>query len=321
MTHPQQTLETWRTHYRSLGLSESDLPFMHYQPDLSTGLLLLHGSAATPCNHRALGQLLLGQGFTVLAPLLAGHEDLPKLQSGAISWQDCYHSAEQALDFLSQWVERVFVVGSSFGGSLAYLLGIHRRDTVAGVVALSAPALNSERYRPSSPWMYQVTACTAEVEHTLHRLQVPSLVLHGADDPSVKVKNALYAFEQISAPCKKLMLYDGMGHSLGFGFNTPEVAGDIARFAHTCWQPLPVQFELADQGYESVALAGEFNGWTAHSLPLNCSNGTWHLSLDLPPGVHQYKFVVNGQNWILNPQGDSVLTPHGERNSVIRVGY
>jgi esterase/lipase len=321
MPTPQETVEAWRETYRSQGLNESDLPFIHYQADLSTGLLLLHGSAATPCNHRALGQLLLGQGLSVVAPLMAGHENPTLLQSGAISWQDCYRSAEYALDFLSQFVQKVFVVGSSFGGSLAYLLGIHRPDKVSGVIALSAPALNSDRYRPSSPWMHEVTACTAEVEHSLHNLQLPTLVLHGADDPSVKVKNALYAYEQISAPCKKMILYQGMGHSLGFGFNTPEVAGDISRFVRTCWQPMPVRFELADHGFESVYLSGEFNGWAGHTLPLKKAQGVWSLQLDLPPGVHQYKLVINGQSWILDPQADSVLTPYGERNSVVRVGY
>ncbi|PIQ22996.1 hypothetical protein COW36_01795 [bacterium (Candidatus Blackallbacteria) CG17_big_fil_post_rev_8_21_14_2_50_48_46] len=320
MKNPLETLEGWREHYRLQGLAESDLPFLYYQPDLATGLLLLHGSAATPCNHRALGQLLFGQGFSVLAPVLAGHENPAQLQSGAISWQDCYHSAEEALDWLSQYVQRIFVVGSSFGGSLAYLLGIHRSDRVSGVIALSAPSLNSGRYRPPTPWMHQVTACTSEVEHTLHRLEVPTLVMHGADDPAVKVKNALYAFEQIAAPCKKLLLYQGMGHSLGFGFNTPEVAGDIAGFIRRSWEPIPSRFSLADADFESVYLAGEFNRWEAHSLPLKKEKGVWTRLLELPPGVHQYKFVIDGKNWVLDPEADSVLTPYAERNSVIRVG-
>ncbi len=319
MSTPQEDLENWRQHYRKAGLAESDLPFMHYQSDFSTGVLLLHGSAATPCNHRALGQLLFGHGFNAFAPVLAGHENPERLQSGVISWQDCYHSAAEALDWLSQFCERVFVAGSSFGGSLAYLLGIHRPEQVAGVIALSAPALNSERYHPSSAWMQQVTACTAEVEHSLCRLHVPSLILHGADDPWVKTRNALYAHAQIPAPCKKLILYQGMGHSLGFGFNTPEVAEDLSRFIRSCWQPLPASFELRDAGYHSVSLAGEFNGWNHHSHPLSLVQGVWQGHIELPPGVHQYKFVIDGQHWIQDPEADSVVTPYAERNSVKRI--
>lgn len=320
MNTPQESVESWREYYRVQGLSESDLPFLHYQPDFTTGLLLLHGSAATPCNHRALGQLLFGQGFTTLAPVLAGHENPARLESGSVHWQDCYYSAEEALDWLSQYCQRIFVVGSSFGGSLAYLLGIHRPDRVSGVIALSAPALNSDRYRPPTPWMHQVAACTAEVEHSLHRLEVPTLVQHSADDPWVKVKNALYAYEQIASPCKKLILYQGMGHSLGFGFNTPEVAEDIARFVQSCWEPVAVRFQLQDAGYGSVCVAGEFNRWESHSQPLKLENGVWQALLELPPGVHQYKFVINGQQWVCDPEADAVLTPYGERNSVKRAG-
>ena len=319
MSTPQETLENWRQQYRSEGLAESDLPFVHAQADFSTGILLLHGSAATPCNHRALGQLLFGHGFNTFAPVLAGHESPERLQSGAISWQDCYHSAAEALDWLAQFCQRVFVAGSSFGGSLAYLLGIHRPEHVAGVIALSAPALNSERHRPTSAWMQQVAACTAEVEHSLYRLNLPTLILHGADDPWVKARNALYAYEQIAAPCKKLILYQGMGHSLGFGFNTPEVADDLSRFVRSCWQPVSAQFELADAGYGSVSLAGEFNTWNGHSHPLQLENGVWRCTLALPPGVHQYKFVIEGQHWIQDPEADSVVTPHAERNSVRRI--
>lgn len=319
MSNLQETVEKWRAYYRSQGLSENDLPFLHYQPEFTIGLLLLHGSAATPCNHRALGQLLFGQGFTTLAPLLAGHDNPTQLQSGQISWQDCYHSAEEALDWLSQYCQQVFVVGSSFGGSLAYLLGIHRPDRVSGVVALSAPALNSERYRPPTPWMYQVAACTAEVEHSLQRLEVPTLILHGANDPWVKVKNALYAYEQIAAPCKKLILYQGIGHSLGFGFNTPEVAEDIARFVRNCWEPIPVRFQLQDAGYHSVHLAGEFNRWESHSHPLKLEDGVWQILIVLPPGVHQYKFVINGQQWICDPEAEKIPTPYGAYNSIKRV--
>ncbi|MCV4639432.1 glycogen-binding domain-containing protein, partial [Escherichia coli] len=44
----------------------------------------------------------------------------------------------------------------------------------------------------------------------------------------------------------------------------------------------------------SVSLRGSFNNWA--ELPMNKQdNGTWSLSVELEPGVVQYKFFINGQ--------------------------
>src|SRR3982750_2381787 len=96
-----EALETQRQALRAQGVAETDLPFALWQPDFRTGVLLLHGSAATPCNHRALGQHLYGWGYSVYAPMLAGHESPARLHSGEVSWQECYFSAAAAFDALA----------------------------------------------------------------------------------------------------------------------------------------------------------------------------------------------------------------------------
>ena len=47
---------------------------------------------------------------------------------------------------------------------------------------------------------------------------------------------------------------------------------------------------------KEVFVAGTFNDWNPRSHPLkrNC-DGHWVLPLDLPPGRHEYKFVIDGQ--------------------------
>ncbi len=72
-----------------------------------------------------------------------------------------------------------------------------------------------------------------------------------------------------------------------------------------------VKFQLADSVYakiyetsiNSVAVAGEFNRWEASALPMNDYNhdGVWSVWLKLDPGEYEYKFVVNGKNWITDP--------------------
>lgn len=50
-----------------------------------------------------------------------------------------------------------------------------------------------------------------------------------------------------------------------------------------------------------VYLAGTFNGWDPTATPLTRrADGTWAVTLDLPPGRYEYKFVVDGQ-WCCEP--------------------
>lgn len=301
------------------GLAEEDLPFCFDQADFKTGLLLLHGSAATPCNHRSLAQQMFGLGYSVYAPLLAGHDDPERLYSGEVTWLDCYHSATEALSLLSESCDRVFVIGSSFGGTLAYLMAVEHADRLAGAIALSAPSRPSARWQPQDPWGQQIKAATAAAEFHLSSLDLPILVAHAIDDTVVSFKNALYAYETIQARRKKLVIYEGIGHALGFGFNTPELAQDIHHFISNTDAPRRFLFRFRDRGYQQVALSGEFNGWQASSIPLSLNQDFWESELALLPGVYQYKVVINGRDWIVDPDADAVATPHGKQNGLLRV--
>jgi esterase/lipase len=249
--------------------------------------------------------------------LLAGHHDLGLLHSGAVSWQDCYQSALQALDELAQECERIFVLGSSFGGSLAYILAAKEPDKLAGLIAVSAPAQSSERWLPAEPWAQQVRAAIEAADQHLTQIYLPSLILHGQDDPSVKLRHALHAFGQIPAMRKKLTLYDGIGHSVGFGFNTPEVAEDVQQFIQATLPVRRVRFAIADQAYRQVALAGDFNNWTAQAL--HRQDEEWLGELELLPGIYQYKLVIDGLHWILDPEAETLAAPHGQVNSLLRI--
>ncbi|MBV9865441.1 MAG: alpha-glucosidase C-terminal domain-containing protein [Abitibacteriaceae bacterium] len=54
----------------------------------------------------------------------------------------------------------------------------------------------------------------------------------------------------------------------------------------------------------SVAVAGTFNNWDRHANPLlsDAQGKTWHTTLNLPFGKHSYKFILNGETWITDPQ-------------------
>ena len=70
----------------------------------------------------------------------------------------------------------------------------------------------------------------------------------------------------------------------------------------------------------SVAVAGTFNDWDPSRNPMRKDGtGTWKATLTLPPGTHEYRFVVDG-DWISDPTAtETVDNPFGQTNSVIRV--
>ena len=78
---------------------------------------------------------------------------------------------------------------------------------------------------------------------------------------------------------------------------------------------------LADKPLKSVALAGTFNNWdkAARPMVLGADGRTWTTSLKLPYGPQQYKFVLDGETWIVDPKGRTVDDGNGNRNSALLV--
>lgn len=81
-----------------------------------------------------------------------------------------------------------------------------------------------------------------------------------------------------------------------------------------------VEFVLKTTNARSVHLAGDFNGWDVSSLPLQMeAPGCWRVTVPLPPGVHQYRFLVDGQ-WVDDPCAcRTAPNPFGSCNCEIEV--
>ena len=83
-----------------------------------------------------------------------------------------------------------------------------------------------------------------------------------------------------------------------------------------------VRFVFVDRGAHSVSLVGDFNAWTKDATKLEPAggDGAWSVSVALPPGRHEYAFVVDGKRWASDPFADAVHDEHGTESSVVRVG-
>lgn len=72
---------------------------------------------------------------------------------------------------------------------------------------------------------------------------------------------------------------------------------------------------------KQVFVAGTFNNWQSAAIPLKpAQGGEWRGELKLPPGRHEYLFVVDGK-WLPDPAArDAVPNPFGGFNSIISIG-
>jgi len=78
-----------------------------------------------------------------------------------------------------------------------------------------------------------------------------------------------------------------------------------------------VSFQLSAPEANTVALAGDFNGWDVNSLPLKKGKlGTWKTSIKLKPGRYEYRFWVNGEWWDDPHAQERVSNPFGGYNSI-----
>lgn len=82
-----------------------------------------------------------------------------------------------------------------------------------------------------------------------------------------------------------------------------------------------IQFVLDAPGAASVVVAGDFDDWEgAHALTDSDGDGTWSGRVPLRPGLHTYMFLVNGSDWVTDPDAERYSDDgFGNRNAVLAV--
>lgn len=82
-----------------------------------------------------------------------------------------------------------------------------------------------------------------------------------------------------------------------------------------------IEFQVTAAPGSKVSVAGTFNKWDAGKNPMkdNPSSGHYKTIIALPPGKHQYKFVINGA-WSMDPNcKESAPDGCGAMNSVLSI--
>lgn len=93
----------------------------------------------------------------------------------------------------------------------------------------------------------------------------------------------------------------------------PEAAGTAALAEAPA--RLFVQFRLDAPEASHVAIAGSFTRWEPRHPMREVSPGVWVAVVPLEPGIHDYQYVVDGEEWVPDPVARPVDDGFGGTNS------
>lgn len=130
-------------------LDETSSPFFHRGGP--AGCVLFHGIGGTPANVRVVADELVRRGYTVYAPLLAGHGTTVRAfgRSNEREWIDSAMAACERLK--EEGCTAVVPIGLSLGGIVSGQVAARRADC-AGAVLICAP-LKMKLFLRVSKWL------------------------------------------------------------------------------------------------------------------------------------------------------------------------
>ncbi len=110
-----------------------------FEGSRNEGVLLIHGLTGAPVEMRFVGKALNRMGFTVYAPVLAGHcQDIAALE--ATTYEDWIESLRGPLNWLKGQVRHVHTAGICVGGALGLMLA-HQEKLKAGSSVVYSPTM------------------------------------------------------------------------------------------------------------------------------------------------------------------------------------
>jgi len=78
------------------------------------------------------------------------------------------------------------------------------------------------------------------------------------------------------------------------------------------------EFKFKSPDAKSVELMGEWNGWKSISMTKG-DDGVWKAKVTLSSGTYAYKFLVDGKDWVFDPDSSSKKTVDGIENSSVEI--
>jgi len=76
------------------------------------------------------------------------------------------------------------------------------------------------------------------------------------------------------------------------------------------------RYKAADA--KTVEVMSDFNGWKGVPMTKG-GDGVWTVKIELPKGKHAYKFLVDGTDWVMDPNSSGKKTVDGVENSAVEI--
>lgn len=126
---------------------------IHHVGSNGQAVVLVHGFTGVPAHFRPLARYLADRGYTVVAPLLAGHGTSPA-DMAATRGVDWIRSAEEALEAAVPDHDSVHMVGLSMGGLISILIGAEGR--AATISTINAPITFRDKRIHLTPFLHRL---------------------------------------------------------------------------------------------------------------------------------------------------------------------
>ena len=246
---------------RKNGVPEQDRSFLMLQERESLCCLLIHGGGGTPYEMRQLGEHLFEHGYTVYGirlPLGSASQETYKggslkssipwkkrLSSGiTCSWSNCLSTSEITLETLLDYTESVYLIGFSFGGTIALNL-MQRYPVKSGVLISPAlvptPTARNVAFHAIRKIAPPIARRLAPLEDTMLDLmertranavpiQQPLLVMQAKDDPVLSMKGFELLRSRAQNPRSAFVKFERGGHVLVVSERSPEVFSKCSDF-------------------------------------------------------------------------------------------
>ncbi len=227
-------------------MSETDIlpgaePF--YAENGKVGVLISHGYTGNPQSMCYYAEGLAKAGFTVALPRLKGHGTTPADMATSTA-SDWIKDLEQAMAWLQERCDTLFVTGLSMGGTLTLYMAGQYPGVFKGIIPINAlissnnPDLASLVYMANGPvevqgigsdikapdvkelaypvvpvpTLKELFALTKVTDDLLPRITCPALIIVSREDHVVPPMNAEHILQKLSSQDKQIVWLENSYH-------------------------------------------------------------------------------------------------------------
>lgn len=214
-----------------------------YAENGKVGVLISHGYTGCPQSMRYYSEGLAKAGFTIALPRLKGHGTTPADMATSTA-SDWIRDMEQAMAWLKERCDTLFMTGLSMGGTLTLFMAGQYPDVFKGIIPINAlissnnPDLASLVYMANGPveiqgigsdikapgvkelaypvvpvpTLKELFALTKVTDDLLPRIPCPMLVIGSREDHIVPPSNSDYILQKVQSQDKHLLWLENSYH-------------------------------------------------------------------------------------------------------------